>query len=150
MDDIANAYMLAYQKAAGPASVQVAATSVPPLAEQSEQRPEETASTDETLTPGRQTCENGTPIDIGTSSTATSSERDEEKRRVIALVAERDEIQSIGLKERSDEQIRRLRQVCKLIKQVMNVYPEITAKKPVRPAADRMATSRQKQSEARS
>ena len=147
MDDIANAYMLAYQKAAGPASVQVAATSVPPLAEQSEQRPEETASTDETLTPGRQTCENGTPIDIGTSSTATSSEHDEEKRRVIALVAERDEIQSIGLKERSDEQIRRLRQVCKLIKQVMNVYPEITAKKPARSAADRKATYKQNQSE---
>ena len=72
-------------------------------------------------------------------------EEDEERKKTMALVEEREAISSI--KKRSDEQTKRLRQVCKQIKKVEKKYPEITAKRPKYMSdAERKAAKRQGQS----
>ena len=72
-------------------------------------------------------------------------EEDEERKKTMALVEEREAISSI--KKRSDEQTKRLRQVCKQIRKMEEKYPEITAKKPAKSQAERKAAERQRQSE---
>ena len=72
-------------------------------------------------------------------------EEDEERKKTMALVEEREAISSI--KKRSDEQTKRLRQVCKQIKKVEKKYPEITAKRPAKKGAERIRAYRERQSE---
>ena len=71
-------------------------------------------------------------------------EEDEERKKTMALVEEREAISSI--KKRSDEQTKRLRQVCKQIKKVEKKYPEITAKRPAKKVAERIRACREGQS----
>ena len=72
---------------------------------------------------------------------------DEERKRTMALVEEREAIWNVSSNQRSDEQKKRLRQVCYQIKKTEEKYPEITAKRPAKSQAERKDAERQRQSE---
>ena len=72
---------------------------------------------------------------------------DEERKRTMALVEEREAIWNVSSCQRSDEQKKRLRQVCKQIQKMEEKYPEITAKRPAKSQAERKDAQRQRQTE---
>ena len=146
IEDVNNAYMLAYQKAADPPREQPAAACVPPPAERMPLRkkvedPEIQSVSAATVPSSPHEAPQQKNAKERATNTSDTVVQDEEYFK--DLLQERDAILSIPKAARSTAERSRNKRVNEEIKKLKDRYPDISVRQPAKTSAERVATYRQ-------